>query len=137
MHSKKGFTVLELLVVVAVIAILSSIALVLTSGTKEKSRDSRRMEDIRQMQNALNLYYTNHNRFPIETSKVTITGSDDFSNILIADGVIEEVPADPLHPSRTYTYQSDDSGSDYTVTFCLETNTVAGFSEGCNNTVGP
>jgi len=133
----RGFTILELLVVVAIIAMLSAVTLVLLSGAREKSRDATRVAQLRQVENALNLYFTNHNRFPIETLAVTITGSDSFSTALISDEAIAEVSADPAHPSYTYTYQSDSLGSSYTITFCLETDTIGEYAKGCSNTLTP
>jgi len=95
------------------------------------------MTQLHQIENALNLYFTNHNAFPVEATAVTITGSDSFSTALTTDGVIPEVNPDPTHPSYTYTYQSNASGTTYTISFCLETNTIAGYSQGCGNTLTP
>ena len=51
--SGAGFTILELLISVAIIAMLSAITMTLLSGVKEKNRDAKRMQDIHQLQNAL------------------------------------------------------------------------------------
>jgi len=134
---ERGFTILELLIVVAVIGILSAGILALTGDTKTKSRDNRRAEDMRQIQNALNIYFTDNNRFPVEPDPVTVTGSDDFSNALVSEGTIDTVPTDPLHPKKTYTYESSASGADYTLRFCLETDNIKGYSKGCDNTLSP
>ncbi|MBI4117967.1 MAG: type II secretion system protein [Parcubacteria group bacterium] len=137
MHTYKGFTILELLVVLAVIGMLMSVVIVSMSGVKEKGRDATRMQHLQEVQNALNLYYTNHSKFPVFASATTITGDDAFSVVLEGELVISEVPPDPQHPVRTYTYQSNASGSDYTLTFCLETNSIKGYSMGCANTKKP
>lgn len=58
--SRKAFTLIELLVVVATIGILSSIVLSTMNQTRSKARDARRMEDLKQIQSALELYANDH-----------------------------------------------------------------------------
>jgi len=138
MHSKKGFTIIELMVVIAVIAVLSSIVLVLLGNAKEKSRDARRVSDMREIQNALNLYFTDNNRFPRVTPAVDITGSDAFSTEMEAAGVISEMPTDPVNTGGSvYSYVSSENGAVYTISFCLETDSIQGYSQGCGNTISP
>lgn len=134
---KKGFTIIELLVVITIIGVLSSLAMAQLSYAQRKSRDARRMSDVGQITKALNLYQIDNNIFPIHTSAITITGDDAFSSALEASGAISEVPADPHHPGSTYIYQSNSSGSDYDITFCLETDSIPNYSQGCSNTIGP
>ncbi len=136
MNRTRGFTVIELMVVIAIIAMLMAGILVALSSAREKSRDGARMATLNQIQKALDLYYANNNGFPIEATAVTITGDDSFSVTLEADGVIPEVRPDPAHPTYTYTYQSSD-GSDYTLSFCLETSGIATYSQDCGNTLSP
>jgi len=54
--NKKGFTLIELLVVIAVIGILSTVVLVSLSGVREDARDARRMSDISQIGQAMEMY---------------------------------------------------------------------------------
>ena len=49
---KRGFTLVELLVVMAVIGILASIMFVTFSTVQAKSRDTRRIEDVREIQSS-------------------------------------------------------------------------------------
>jgi type II secretion system protein G len=60
----KGFTLLELLVVLAVIGVLASIVLVSLQSVRGKARDARRQADLRQMLTALELYYDDHLKYP-------------------------------------------------------------------------
>lgn len=61
---KKGFTIVELLVVVAVISVLATMIFVNLSKTQANARDSRRMADINEMAKATRLYYEQNNAWP-------------------------------------------------------------------------
>ena len=137
--SKKGFTILELLVVVAIIAMLFTAISVVLTGVKERSRDAKRMTNMHEIQKALNLYYTEFGRFPITLTTIDITGNDAFSVELENSGLITEVPTDPLYPSTVYRYGyiSTAGGTDFTLSFCLETDTIQGYVQGCGNTFKP
>lgn len=61
---KKGFTLIELLVVVSIISLLSSIIFASINTARSKARDARRIQDIHQIQNALELYYADNKSYP-------------------------------------------------------------------------
>jgi prepilin-type N-terminal cleavage/methylation domain-containing protein len=63
-YMKKGFTLLELLVVIAVAAILVSVATAAYTSAQVKARDSRRMSDMKSMQNALEQFYSDNTAYP-------------------------------------------------------------------------
>lgn len=135
--NKNGFTILELLISVAIIALLSSIILVGISSIKERSRDTRRMSDVNEIQKALNLYFTNHNTFPVFPIEITITGEDAFSTVLENEKLITAVPMDPMPSFGSYKYQSNTTGTNFYLNFCLETNTIPKYTKGCNNKISP
>src|SRR3990167_6869231 len=66
-YAKKaqGFTLVELLVVIAIIGILTSIVTVALGSAKQKSRDGRRTADIKLIQLALGLYYSDNGMYPV------------------------------------------------------------------------
>ncbi|MDQ5893600.1 MAG: ral secretion pathway protein [Patescibacteria group bacterium] len=55
-NNKKGFTLIELLVVISIIGLLSSVVLASLSSSRVKGRDAKRISDIRQLRNALELH---------------------------------------------------------------------------------
>ena len=132
-----GFTIIELMVVMAIIALGLSIISVFLISVKQKSRDAARVQGLQEITKAINLYYTNNGRFPLVLTETIITGNDALSNLLEGDGVIRETPRDPQGGVNQYTYQSNENGTDYTITFCLETGSNKEYVEGCGNTMKP
>lgn len=66
---KRGFTLMELLIVIAVIGILMSIASVAYSSAQKKTRDSRRRGDLKALQNGFEQYYADHSgKYPASCS---------------------------------------------------------------------
>jgi prepilin-type N-terminal cleavage/methylation domain-containing protein len=62
--SQKGFTIIELIVVIAIISLLASIVLVNVNGFMAKARDARRKSELVQMQKALIMYYADNGSYP-------------------------------------------------------------------------
>ena len=132
----KGFTILELMIAIAIIALLAAATITMYDSAKVKSRDSKRAADMVQIQNGLNLYFTDHSLFPVFPGGITITGNDAFSMALINGGHMAGVPIDPS-PTYSYTYASNSSGTTYQITFCIEGDSLRDYSIGCDNTISP
>jgi general secretion pathway protein G len=138
--NKKGFTLIELLVVVAIIGLLSTLSVVALGSARKKANDSKRLLDIKQVQTALELYYTDNNAYPTSTASSTLGTGDfvcldeyGFDDVCDGDGDVymDLVPSDPGN-TTDYLYQSTD-GSTYVLTAVLEIgggNFVAGIVRG-------
>ncbi|HBU06665.1 MAG TPA: hypothetical protein DEB09_01115 [Candidatus Magasanikbacteria bacterium] len=119
--NKKGFTLIELLVVIAIIGLLSTLAVVALGSAREKARDSKRLSDLKQVQTALELNYTDNGSYPDGTGLVLGgTGAacldvDGFADTC-TDPYMGLVPSDPSDFAYTYTAAS----STYTITATLE-----------------
>jgi prepilin-type N-terminal cleavage/methylation domain-containing protein len=136
--TKRGFTIIELIASIAIIAVLFTIIFAVVKTTKERSRDSRRMVDLHEIENALALYVVKTKKFPISEVEISITGNDLMSLALEEAKTISEVPVDPLSIGQyVYKYKTDAQGSAYTIFFCLETNTISNYLQGCGNMVQP
>lgn len=96
-----GFTLIELLVVIAIIGVLASIVLASLNNARQKSRDARRVTDIKQLQLALELFFdAQGNAYPASSSTCTgAPGTGDGENgglqALANKGYIPQVPRDP------------------------------------------
>lgn len=95
--NKQGFTLIELLVVIAIIGILSSVVLASLNSARQKSRDARRISDIKQIQLALELYFDSNANYPTSTAALVPT-------------YIATNPTDPT-TSAIYTYAALGSGT--------------------------
>lgn len=64
----RGFTLIELLVVIAIIGVLSSVVTASMNKARQKSRDTRRLTDLKAIQTAFELYYDDNNSYPHDPS---------------------------------------------------------------------
>lgn len=62
--NRKGFTLIELLVVIAVVGLLATISVIGFSSMRMKSRDMRRIADLKRIRDALELYYQDNGFYP-------------------------------------------------------------------------
>lgn len=93
-----GFTLIELLVVIAIIGILASVVLASLNSARKKSRDARRLADVKQLQVALELYFDgNTGQYPTALSGL-LTGCG-------GGACIAQVPTDPVG-STAYSYSA-------------------------------
>ncbi len=99
-----GFTMIELLVVIAIIGLISSVVMASLSSARKKSRDARRLMDMKQIQLALELYYDTYKAYPDNTDNDSGTGwdvgyygvDDHFILPLETAGIMSRVPGDPI-----------------------------------------
>ena len=60
----RGFTIVELLIVIVVIAILAAITIVAYNGIQTRARDAQRAQDVKTIAKALELYYADKGEYP-------------------------------------------------------------------------
>ena len=77
MGKHKGFTIVEILVVISVIAILATISIVSYSGMTERARDSKIRSVVKTAGDALQLYETKNNSLPAGQGKFNQANSVD------------------------------------------------------------
>jgi len=87
----KGFTLLEILVVISIIGILTGLALLSFEPTQKRARDTQRKSDLKQYQTSLEGFANESNGYyPSRTTPTVI--SDSFCTSLSIEG---ECPVDP------------------------------------------
>jgi prepilin-type N-terminal cleavage/methylation domain-containing protein len=109
LKTNRGFTLIELLVVIAIIGILSSVVLASLNTARQKSRDARRISDIKQLQLALELYFDDNGIYPATIASSTLTSD-----------YIPAVPKDPTATAGAYRYVQAGSGTGYCLGADLE-----------------
>lgn len=111
--SKKGFTLVELLVVIVIISILATLLMANFIGARQRARDAVRKSDVKQIQAALEIYRADNGSYPssLPCGGVFSSGSATY---------MKKVPCDPLNTTTSYVYSADATGSTYTITACLE-----------------
>jgi len=119
---RKGFTLIEMLIVITIIALLASLILVGMGGARAKTRDARRIADLHNVMNALELYYARYSRYP-----QNISAWSELDSELTGAGIgVSRIPYDPIKATRTYEYGVEGTDyQDYVLGATLETPDAA------------
>jgi len=84
--AQAGFTIVELLIVIVVIAILAAISIVAYNGIQERARYSRMQSDLNSVNKAILLYYGDKGYYPYTGA----TGSNTGAAITNIPGLVPE-----------------------------------------------
>jgi general secretion pathway protein G len=110
---RNGFTLIELLIVISILGILAALVTVNFNQARQRARDVSRKNDLKQIQNALELY---------KNDQSPQTYSPDIET-LITDEYMDFTPQDPKEKGLSGSwidYQYTPSGLTYTLSACLE-----------------
>lgn len=124
---KPGFTLIELLVVMAIIGIISVLGVGSFISSQQKSRDSRRKSDLKQISLALEAYYNDAGEYPASSPSFTILGCNGGAECSWGDEFVDangtsymiSLPADPV---SNYAYHYESNGTSYQLYARLENN---------------
>src|SRR5437868_1430994 len=64
LKNNRGFTIVELLIVIVVIGILAALVIVTYNGIQQKARDTERKTDIKALQGHFEAYWANNAKYP-------------------------------------------------------------------------
>lgn len=100
MHSRRGLTLIELMVVILIIALIATVAVVAVSSARAKARDTKRAYDISQYAKALTIYsQENNGTFPAQDG---FLGRGGVIDAALAK-YLPDAPPDPLDSGGTGT----------------------------------
>ena len=141
--NKKGFTIIELLVVISIIGLLSTISVVSLNGARIKSRDAKRVSDVDIIKKGLDLYFNDKGYYPVSNTQITLgtTNTKVLCDLGFRDTAtgcttiyIAKIPANPTPSGTPYAYESQSLTPEvYNLTFTLE-DKVGSLSSGLNTT---
>lgn len=114
----KGFTLIELMVVSAIIALLTSIILGSLGEAKAKGRDSERVQEIKTLQTAIELYQLEFGYPNPGSTGLAKSGSSLTSTMqgLVTEKFLSEIPLPPhgsAYANEFYYYQTTPAAGDY------------------------
>ena len=91
--SRRGFTLIEMLVVMSLIVVLASIGMVVYANSVTRAREAVLREDLYRMRQAIDQYYADKNKYPESLAA------------LVSEKYLREMPKDPFTNS-TETWQT-------------------------------
>lgn len=104
-----GFTLVEILVTISIIAIMYGVIITSTTGIRRGSRDAQRESDLRSIQAALAQYYADQQFYPVAPLPTSggISGSTGCASSCPSTSktYLSSIPKDPLD-SSVYGYQT-------------------------------
>ncbi|MEI7452184.1 MAG: FISUMP domain-containing protein [Candidatus Falkowbacteria bacterium] len=121
----RAFTLIELLVVIAIIGILATMATIALQSARAKSRDARRVADVKQMQTALELFFNDQNRYPTASELAAGSIYSTSTNGTTTYMAIIPTPPTPADngcsssDNNKYFYSPSGDGTSYTISYCL------------------
>lgn len=132
--NQKGFTIIELLIVIVVIGILATITAIALGGANERARDATREADARNLRTGIETYYTIGNSVyptlaqlndtdPGGFRETNFQGIDD-ETFTDPNGDVPTLAADEVSADNQYIYEGENCDADgcegYTLTVNLE-----------------
>lgn len=122
---KEGFTLIELMMVVAIMGVLATIIIGSVNGAKASARDIRRVSDIKAIQTALTQYYNDNNHYPCQIYANGVSTNYTTPGGVCYPGFYQSIymastPFDPRDNTTRYAYSALNSNNS---TNCLSSNT--------------
>lgn len=104
-RNKRGFTLIEILIVVAIIGILAAIAVPNVTRALQTAKKNADAANVASLQNAVDMYYIDKGEWPTE--------GPEFQQDLVEAGYLKEAVSSPL--GGTYVLKIAEDGQSATV----------------------
>ena len=131
---KKGFTLIEVLVVLSIIGILIAISIFSLQSARSSSRDARRQADLELIRAGLEIYKADCADYPsaLPIPGGALVGDGSPTTCASTNKYIEVMPKDALNPTRVY-YYNRLTGTTYELCAALENGGALACTGGINN----
>jgi prepilin-type N-terminal cleavage/methylation domain-containing protein len=73
-QKSNGFSLIELLVVISIIAVLSALLMANFMGARERARDAQKIDGLNSLKTALRMYYNDNQSYPTDKNIILGTG---------------------------------------------------------------
>lgn len=130
----QGFTLVELMVVISIIAILTGMLLVAYQGTRATARDGKRKADLEQIRIALQMYHADCGSYPL-VSEISFGGALTSTCLVTPVTYMSQLPTDP-NPSYSYRYEVGAGRNTYQLCTRLETGGASPCLTACTGDCG-
>jgi len=108
-HSR-GFTIVELLIVIIVIGILASISVVAYRGSQDRAEYARAQTDMKNIDDALTVYKAQKGAYPVQLGFVSASSALEGT---LVPGYLDKASILTAKTGYSYAYATNDTGTDY------------------------
>lgn len=138
MSKPKGFTYVEIIVVVGILASLFLVGLETFSGVMKRNRDTKRLTDLNKLVSLITAYEVQFGRYPGEADvdgvHISPGCASNFQTDLIDANYIKNVPSDPLSDNLGCAVRFDEPNIDDAFFYGWDSqNAVQSFCLSINN----
>lgn len=101
--SRAGFTLIELLIAITIITIIGAVGLGSYNRSVARTRDAKRVTELKAIQHAMELYYNDNDRYPREAAPDSangLVGEGAGLDALLEPAYMVDVPHDPRGPGN-------------------------------------
>lgn len=102
-RNRKGFTLIELVVVVAIIGILAAIAIPRYMAAQERARESAHAANIATLKSAVNVAIAENGLPDSDDLPITWSADEEGEAPYLRDSYVEQWPTDPWNNDDEYT----------------------------------
>jgi len=113
---KNAFTMIELIFVIVLIGILSSIAIPRLTTTRDDAETTKAAEEVRTLISDIGLYYTSHGRFDHLSKMTSVSLTDGTFNLIDANLTTKAFYSNSAHTDKCLGFQVDPLSGDLNVT---------------------
>ncbi len=104
----RGFSLLEVMVAISIIALLASVLIAGFDAAREKAQDSKRITELKQLKVALELYHTDYGHYPRESNGANGRIGEGAGVDTMLAPYMKSIPVDPAGPGNaSYYYYYD------------------------------